>query len=203
MDPNATLKALLHDTWLLSNLDVSDGTDTSLVELAHRVAENTQALNDWLANGGFLPDAWRRPLVPAFGVNRAVDELLHTIFTTALEGGIGYWSAALTYNWSVGGEGVNGDLEGFHADIVDADERAGEDNFPQTRIDRSVIARAFERMAAGPIEYMPDGQRYRFLSALYARLAHVSSERYFDFDFDAADADNVVQVGVLGKVVFG
>lgn len=200
MDPNETLKELLHDTWLLSNLEVSDGIDDSLVELTTRVANHTAALNDWLSKGGFLPDAWRQPLVPAFGVNPIVDELLWTVFVVALEGGITYWAVSNSYHFENDNGTIGGaeDHEGFYSDIVDADPDAGSDNFPPTRIDRTVIARAFERMAAGPIEYMPDGQRHKFLAQLHAALGG----RTPDFDFDAGDADNAVQVGVLGSVVF-
>jgi len=202
MDPNATLAAARTATKAV--LDAYENNDENALEdSADSLAMSFQALDEWIGEKqGFLPDAWQRPLVPAYGVNSLVDHFLHIIFTTALEGGIGYWSAALTYHWSIDGAGDESDVEGFHADIVDADDEAGDDNFPQTRIDRSVIARAFERMAAGPVEYMPDAQRHAFLAALHARLAGMNDD-VFDFDFDAGDADNVVQVGVLGKVVFG
>ena len=42
MDPNETLKNLKHDVWLLSHLDVADGTDESLVELCGRVHESVE-----------------------------------------------------------------------------------------------------------------------------------------------------------------
>jgi hypothetical protein len=203
MDPNATLKALLHDTWLLSNLDVSDGTDASLVELAHRVAENTQALNDWLSKGGFLPDAWRTPLVPEFGVNPNIDQMLFDVFVTALEGGINGWAACESYRNSKD-DRFTDNLDGFHADIIDADYDKGdpEADFPPTHIDRALMARAFERVAAGSIEGWHDKYRNKFVVMLQARLAGMDDSPA-DANYDAYDAQALVQVGMFGKVIFG
>lgn len=33
------------------------------------LAEHVQALDEWLSNGGFLPEAWRDPLLPPLDPN--------------------------------------------------------------------------------------------------------------------------------------
>lgn len=63
---------------------------------------------------------------------------LHSVFTTALEGGIGYWSEAGTYRWSkpenytkvIDGQAFKGshdveDIDGFHAVLYSTEEDWG------------------------------------------------------------------------------
>lgn len=204
MDPNANLTEIRSE---LSDIavcrDSTAGTDPGrVVEAAERVVTLFDALDEWLSKGGFLPDAWRRPVVPAFGVNPLIDDMLHTVFLVALEGGIGYWAASSTYHWSNdpvdGGERPK-DLEGFYSDVEDAE---GDDAFPAARIDRAVIAKGFELVHAGPVEGMHESIRAKFLTMLMARLGGYNDDRVY-IDFDAGDADCLVQAGFLGTVVFG
>lgn len=200
MDPNLTLSNLLHDAWLLSQLDVSDGTDQSLVDLTARVAANITALNEWLANGGFLPDAWRKPIVPAYGVNPDVDKMLWYVFVTALEGGVNDWAACADYQCFKDDRKTD-NLDGFYADIIDAEYEPGDPDaeFPLTRIDRALMAKAFERVAAGPVEGWHEKYRTKFLVMLQSHLVGMD----VDVDYDAYDAQALVQVGLFGKVIFG
>ena len=52
MDPNATLKQMLHLAAILQDQGDPDP------EIAAELATLVQAMNDWLARGGFLPAAW-------------------------------------------------------------------------------------------------------------------------------------------------
>lgn len=199
MDPNKTLSEI-RDALAIMNSDNMSGQ----INAAASLAEHAEALDGWLSKGGFLPDAWRQPLVPAFGVNPLVDDMLHTVFTTALEGGIGYWAASSSYHWSnvVDGERVD-DLEGFFSDVEDCEGDGSEDDaFKPGRIDRATVARGFELVAAGPIEGMNEVSRGKFLVMLTGRVAGMGDDRV-DIDFDAGDADMLVQAGFLGRVVFG
>lgn len=204
MDPNTNLTEIRSE---LSDIavcrDSTAGADPGrVVEAAERVVDLFEALDEWLGKGGFLPDAWQRPVVPAFGVNPLVDKMFHEVFMVALEGGIGHWAASSTYHWSndpVDGGERQKDLEGFYSDVKDAE---GDDAFPPARIDRAVIARGFERIAAGPVEFFPEEQRAKLVLMLNARLAGQDDD-VVDIDYDADDADNLVQTGLLGKVVFG
>jgi len=55
MDPNATLKQLRD---LLEKWYSTDHTPDQVIELLSHVADRAQALDTWMSNGGFLPDAW-------------------------------------------------------------------------------------------------------------------------------------------------
>lgn len=59
MDPNATLTAI---RTAITDLDhtsaVPSATAEQFEEAARRLAEHVEALDAWIARGGFLPDAW-------------------------------------------------------------------------------------------------------------------------------------------------
>jgi hypothetical protein len=133
---------------------------------------------------------------------------LHGVFTTALEGGIGYWSAATAYRWSkpTGRHGSSvEDLDGFYAVIRSNDEEDGwgvkgiEDN-AELRIDADVIARGLSLMR----KRHSDGK----LGSISGHDYHkqwIAADRTNgdDGDYDADMADQVVQLGLFGEVVFG
>lgn len=60
-------------------------------------------------------------------------------------------------------------------------------------LNRDVIERAFARMAEGPVPYMSDKWRGSLLGSLAV----------LDPDYDAGDADAIIQVGLFGEVVYG
>lgn len=52
MDPNATLEELRR---------LIEGTKSAERDtLAEEIADRFEALDQWLSNGGFLPDAWNK-----------------------------------------------------------------------------------------------------------------------------------------------
>ncbi len=116
-------------------------------------------------------------------VNKAA---LHGLFTTALEGGIGYWSCATEYHWSLpdGGD----DLDGFYATV----EETEEDEPVTHRIDAACILRGLQFFAQ-------PGQGYRHVHSV-ARAVLFGDD---DLDYDADDADAIVQAGLFGEVVYG
>lgn len=128
------------------------------------------------------------------------DELYHQLFTTALEGGIGYWSVATSYHWQdkstpvdKNGYHTGEDLKGFYADIIEFSEN--EDDYeapenPRYRVDRSVIARGLRLIAdkKHDIKYLGTDIRKRL-----ARMYWDAD----DADYDAGDADIIVQVGLF------
>ena len=133
----------------------------------------------------------------------ALDQLLLDIFTTALEGGIGYWSSCQEYHWMLQGDykglyhspvrpgvlAAEPDYKGFYALIAEED---GDEQKPHT-IDRSVIAKGY-RLATTDWKH---------------RIAWSTSDPPLvvgpdtDWDFDAGDADAIVQLGLFGEVVYG
>ena len=127
------------------------------------------------------------------------DQLLFHLFVTALEGGIGYWSQCSTYHNSRPDDNATpyqDDIFGFHAVIHEIDdESATFEELPVHRIDRTVIAKGY-RLATS--------KEWR------NRLAWSSGEKPpfivtadTDWDFDAGDADMIVQLGLFGDVVYG
>ena len=116
------------------------------------------------------------------------DNLFHDIFTTALEGGINYWCQCSAYHWS------NEDLRGFYADVEDVEDEDEDGNCRQYFIDRSVIAKGY-RLAT--TDY---AERISWSSGDNPPLV-ITDET--DWDFDALDADVIVQLGLFGDVVYG
>ena len=58
MDPNAALRALRElSRSALEDADGFDSSDFSTTMCA--LAENFQALDEWISKGGFLPEGWK------------------------------------------------------------------------------------------------------------------------------------------------
>ena len=125
----------------------------------------------------------------------ALDQLLLDIFTTALEGGIGYWSSCQEYHWSNDAMGkrlgnIEADHKGFYALIAEED---GDEQIPHT-IDRSVIAKGY-RLATTDWRH-----RIAWSSGQEPSLV-VGPDT--DWDFDAGDADAIIQLGLFEEVRYG
>ncbi len=118
----------------------------------------------------------------------ARDQLYLDIFTTAMEGGIGYWALARSYHWlhNDGQPGVQPveDVLGFYADIAECDD--GGDTTERHRIDRAVIARGYT-LATGE-------WRNRLPWSTEPPPLVITDDT--DWDFDAGDADTIVQLGL-------
>ena len=135
------------------------------------------------------------------------DEFLACIITTAVEGGIGYWSQVSDYNWTdpqLDKEPTSHFAEARVHEMADADETEyevyGDDWSGWYRkegvwVRMEDIARALAKIA-GPDEIEHCGQtwRERMVSAMIEEDAG---------DIDSSDADNIVQVAMFGKLVYG
>jgi len=110
-------------------------------------------------------------------------ELLHGLFTTAMEGGIGYWSSTNLYHWMNGDEE---DLKFFAAEIVE------EDTERVIRIDLNIIELGLRRAIADHQDTL------RWSTEPPEMCRHLE-----DWDYDAGDADMIVQLGIFGEVVYG
>lgn len=111
------------------------------------------------------------------------DQLYLDLFTTALEGGIGYWSVCSAYHWS--NQGTD-DFKGFYA-VVKDDEA-------ERMIDRAVIAKGYRLAVSADWR-----DRLRWSSEKPPLVVTEDT----DWDYDAGDADIIVQLGLFGKVVYG
>jgi hypothetical protein len=113
--------------------------------------------------------------------------LLHGLFTTALEGGIGYWSQCSSYRWSTG-DGETDDFMHYHANIVDAED----DGVPY-RIDRDTMSRGYTLATTTWSDRL----------AWSTEPPPVVVTDDTDWDYDAGDADLIVQLGLFGEVIYG
>jgi hypothetical protein len=113
-------------------------------------------------------------------------QMLWYLFVTALEGGIGYWSVCSKYHWRT--EGGEDDLDGFYADVEETEEDAPVAH----RIDADTILR-------GLVHFAQPGDGYRHVREV-ARAILMGDD---EVDYDADDADAIVQAGLFGEVVYG
>ena len=116
---------------------------------------------------------------------RPLDQHYHNLFITACEGGVNYWAQVNEYHW--GYDGVD-DLDGFSAYLVDH-----EDDEQVWELDRSVVARGWS-LATG---------EWRNKISWSTGKPPVVWTAGSDWDYDASDADSIVQLGLFGEVVYG
>lgn len=115
-----------------------------------------------------------------------LDQVYLDFFTTALEGGISYWSATSSYRRR-NPDGTD-NLLTFKAAIVDEQN----DDKPYT-INRDVIALGAKRIMDGSVECAESIRRA-------VALTYFDSD---DADFDAETADCIVQAGLFNEIVYG
>ena len=122
----------------------------------------------------------------------AYDQQLFYLFVTAIEGGIGYWSRCSLYHNSLPDR--SDDTVGFKAEIVEIDDDEHISHWPKHTIDRKVISKGY-RLATSA--------KWR------GKLGWSTGKPPFvvgpetDWDFDAGDADMIVQLGLFGDVRYG
>lgn len=122
------------------------------------------------------------------------EQMLNDVFTTALEGGIGYWSRAQTYRWSDGDPDNPRAINEFSARIEDAQD----EDFNPVTIDAEVIKRGIRKA-------WQDAQRHKdtMTEYQYAARRDLALGKYDELDYDADTADHIVQFGLFDEVVFG
>lgn len=118
------------------------------------------------------------------------EQLLHDIFVTALEGGIGYWSRAEKYRWSTPETRRTKhplpDLKNFEAVIVDEDDKT-------YTINAEVIELGLTRMMS---------QDFKVNKTILGAVALANITNEAD-QVDAEVADCIVQAGLFNEIVFG
>lgn len=153
---------------------------------------------------------------PPVVLSKRRKEFLHGIFTTAMEGGIGYWSAAEVYHWC--NDDDTDDLDGFYAVLHPASEDEGWGIFPDKedtkalRLDLDVITRGVKMFRLYCLGVIDEKGGVLPLKEIEPRLREDSYWWQFleadmsdgaSGDYDADVADSIVQWGLFGEVVYG
>lgn len=122
------------------------------------------------------------------------DQRMWDLFTCAVEGGINYWAEVEEYHLWLPKTDHEPDYKGFYAEIVDQ----ADDDKPH-RITRDVIVRGY-RLAATKTQT----EIHYFWQCNCGKPPLVCTEdSNAEWDFDALDADAIVQLGLFGSVVYG
>jgi len=148
-------------------------------------------------------EEWEIAEIPMPESHTPADELFANVFITAIEGGINYWASVDVYHWchrhiATTTEGHPfediADWFGFYADIVDS-EVANPEVGPNHHVDRAVIERGW-RLACTTFQH-----KVRWSTA---SPPYMLTEQSLDgWDFDAGDADVILQLGLFGDVIYG
>jgi hypothetical protein len=129
--------------------------------------------------------------LPTTPVATEREEALNGLFTTALEGGIGYWSTCSLYRWSVEVDGRQVEARDFIAVVQDVED----DDAPELVIDRNVIRSGMARLYRHLIGLGDDANRYHLQAVRNFRAG-----KWDDLDYDADTADMVVQFGLFNEL---
>ena len=120
------------------------------------------------------------------------ERLLRDVIITACEGGVGYWSQLETYNGPAIDDGAGLPLR--LREIVGDDWATGETTHGDwMTLDLEQVALGFQRLVAE----RPDHPCTR---RMVQAIVNYDNGNY---DYDADDADAIVQYGVLGSWTYG
>jgi hypothetical protein len=113
------------------------------------------------------------------------DQLYFDIFVTACEGGINYWAQRDSYHIWLDVDAGTEDVLGFYADVNETDD--GEEMTARHRIDRQTIIRGYNRATS---------KEWRDKIRWSTEAPPLFVDDDTDWDFDAGDADTIVQLGL-------
>ena len=123
-------------------------------------------------------------------------QMYRSILITAIEGGINYWARVLHYN-----PDMNTDTLPFYfGDECRAVVVEDEDGAESKTIDTATIRKAMSKLSKGG-GYRPDGTAPEWWTKKWRKAYKECADG--SWDFDASDADTVVQVAIFGEVVYG
>ena len=143
------------------------------------------------------------------------DEVMHGIaadlITAAIEGGINYWGAVSEYRWGCPSLGhsddrpwTEGELPYAVATVHDVEDR----DFPPTEVDAPKVIEALKKILCGQIKpfytlgYGASTYAMRLTKHLDDIVAGAKPDET-EYDYDASDAEMVIQVALFGEVVYG
>lgn len=142
----------------------------------------------------------------------AIRELAVDLITSAVEGAINYWAHVSDYHW--GGPNGHSDRrpvsEGdtsYATVIVHEDEASVGDAPKEVRVNVATMVETIRKVVAGDVKpfYNPGYSqtcRERLIAVL-DRLDEGVSYSDADPNFDADDGDSMMQIAVLGEIIYG
>lgn len=142
-------------------------------------------------------------------MNKERKQFYFDVFVTACEGGINYWARVRKYHWmnrdENTGKHISDDIDGFYAVVEDAEAYGEVEDacFPKSKIDKEIIRKGVCRIINGCVK-REDGthERLRIAEDIRSRICEASAQNDAGM-LDAEDADCIVQVGLLGEIMFG
>lgn len=140
-----------------------------------------------------------------------LDEIAADLITTAVEGAINYWASVSDYTWAGPGYGhsdgrpwADGDTQHVSVTVYETD---GDDPEHGHTVDVAAMRVALLRVVAGECKpFFTPGYERRYETRVVDALRKVAAGTPLDqtdYDFDASDADCMMQLAVLGEVVYG
>jgi hypothetical protein len=126
---------------------------------------------------------------------KAFDQFIYDIFVTAIEGGVNYWCDVNNYKCMLNGEDL---IYDFYADLRDPD-------YDVTYVvNRDFVLKAYE--LASNSEW---AERSIWSCGFPPKAEDFEKPPRYEFDldqpwdFDAGDADIIIQLGLFSDIVFG
>jgi len=144
----------------------------------------------------------------------AVRELAADLISTAVEGGINYWASCEGYKWGGPLLGHSDDRPWTDEDVTYAQvtihETESSDDGPPKIVFVNVAKMwaAIRQVVAGDVKPFYNASSYSetFRERLLALLDQLDEGKAFDeceFLYDADDADSMMQIAVLGEIIYG
>ena len=123
------------------------------------------------------------------------ERFLRDIIITACEGGIGYWSQLESYDGPEIDEGRGLPLR---IRVIEEERPDGCEYGKWMTLDTRKVAKAIGMLCKGEVEGLSANRRLNLVRIVLVEAADPSYA-----DYDADDADNIVQLALLGAVVYG
>jgi hypothetical protein len=120
---------------------------------------------------------------------------LSDVIITAVEGGIGYWSSVSEYRHGYG-DGLDEDNRQPATALVHVEDEDGTPARDPLPLTTTTVAKAFRLICDKSVDNLSVNPewRKRMVAAYWAKDS---------CDIDAGDADQIVQIALLGEVVYG
>lgn len=119
-------------------------------------------------------------------------QFLKDLIITAVEGGIGYWSFCRNYDYKAG----TVEVAAMDPDDWDGDEDTLDDYLEWHPVTIETMARGINLICSGECKYATRGEYVRF-------MRKANRENDGAGMLDAGDADNILQAGLFGELIYG